>query len=86
VALTQFAHSHLRDYRNTIKALPFFTSVREKLSDPAYSGWFIKFKDYNGPSSNHSYHVPACTYEKCSGLYHDQEETPEWPGVCAHAP
>lgn len=59
-------------YRNFVKALPWYTSVREKITDPAYSGWFLQFKDYKGPSSNHSYHVPACTYEKCSGFYHDQ--------------
>lgn len=66
-------------YRNKIKALNWYTSVRVKLDDPAYAGWFVKFKDYKGPSSNHSYHVPACTYEKCSGFYHDQEQTPEHP-------
>ena len=66
-------------YRNTIKALNWFTKVREKLDDPAYAGWFVKFKNYQGPSSNHSYHVPACTYDKCSGFYHDQEQTPEYP-------
>lgn len=53
--------------------------MREKLDDPAYSGWFVRFKDYKGPQSNNSYHVPACTYEKCSGFYHDQEQTPEYP-------
>ena len=26
-------------YRNTIKALNWFGSVREKLDDPQYSGW-----------------------------------------------
>lgn len=66
-------------YRNTIKALNWYTSVREKLDDPAYAGWFVRFKDYKGPESNNSYHVPACTYEKCSGFYHDQEQTPEYP-------
>ena len=69
-------------YRNTIKALNWFGSVREKLEDPAYSGWFVRFKDYRGPSSNGSYHVPACTYvtgapPKCSGFYHDHQLTPQ---------
>lgn len=45
-----------------------YTSVREKLDDPAYAGWFMRFKDYKGPQSNHSYHVPACTYERCSAF------------------
>ena len=55
--------------------------MREKLDDPKYSSWFIKFKDYRGPSSNDSYHVPACDWfgnathpPKCSGFYHDQEQ------------
>ena len=55
-------------YRNTIKALNWFTSVREKLEDPAFSGWFVRFANYRGPQSNGSYHVPACTFEKCSGF------------------
>jgi len=69
-------------YRNTIKALPWFASVREKLEDPKYEGWFFKFKGYNGPSSNHSFSPSACTYEKCSGFWHDQAGTMEHPGVC----
>ena len=55
-------------YRNTIKALNWFTSVREKLEDPSYAGWFVPFANYRGPQSNGSYHVPACTFEKCSGF------------------
>ena len=72
-------------YRNTIKALNWHRSVREKLDDPKYASWFIKFKDYKGPQSNNSYHVPACDWAppnpKCSGFYHDQEQTPEHPGA-----
>lgn len=30
-------------YRNFVKALPWYTSVREKISDPAYAGWFLRF-------------------------------------------
>ena len=67
-------------YRNTIKALNWFASVREKLDDPAYNGWFVRFANYTGPSSNGSYNVPACTFEKCSGFYHDQSQTPEMGG------
>jgi hypothetical protein len=54
--------------------------VREKLDDPAFSGWFVTFANYSGPQSNGSYNVPACTWEKCSGLYHDQSQTPEFGG------
>ena len=58
-----------RRYRNLVKALPWYTSVREKLTDPQYSGWFLKFKP--GGSINGSWHSPPCTTdksgEKCSG-------------------
>ena len=74
-------------YRNTIKALNWYTSVREKLDDPKYASWFIKFREYRGPQSNSSYHVPACDFfgnasypPKCSGFYHDQKQTPEHRG------
>lgn len=57
-------------YRNLVKALPWFTSVREKISDPAYSGWFLKF------SGSGNYHVPACdnNYDPplCSEYYHGE--------------
>ena len=69
-------------YRNLVKALPWYTSVREKLEDPAYSGWFLKFKD----GVDGSYSVDPCTYDKCSELYHDQDQTPGYPtgdGNCA---
>eukprot|EP01059_Diplonema_ambulator_P022936 TRINITY_DN382_c0_g2_i2.p1 TRINITY_DN382_c0_g2~~TRINITY_DN382_c0_g2_i2.p1 ORF type:complete len:427 (+),score=177.41 TRINITY_DN382_c0_g2_i2:99-1379(+) len=65
-------------YRNLVKALPWFTSVRVKLDDPAYSGFFLKFKP-GGFFPNGSYHVPQCTAGKCSEFYHDQEQTPEHP-------
>jgi len=54
-------------YRNGIKALNWYSSVREKLDDPAYSSWFIKFKGFTndpwpgglGKAQNKSFHVPA---------------------------
>jgi len=65
-------------YRNSIKALPWYTSVREKLTDPAYSRWFLKFDAAATP------HVPKCdnNYKPplCSDFYHDQEQTPGYPG------
>lgn len=81
-------------YRNTIKALNWYTSVRVKLDDPAYAGWFIKFKGFSdspypggqGKAQNGSFHIPTCdwydngTAPRCSGFYHDQEQTPEHPG------
>lgn len=74
--------------RSTGQALPWFSAVREKLQDPAYAGWFIKFD-----GSRALYHVPRCAAEnstKCSDFYHDQEQTPAVPtaaqpdpdGVC----
>ena len=60
-------------YRNVVKALPWFTAVREKILDPAYSGWFVRF------SGKGEYVVPDCAAEdanKCSIFYHDQEQTP----------
>ena len=75
-------------YRNKIKGLNWFTAVREKLDDPQYAGWFVRFKHYQGQQSNNSYAVPACDWygnathpPKCSGFYHDQTQTPEHPGA-----
>ena len=69
-------------YRNLVKALPWFTEVREILADPAYSGFFLHFRP-NGSLANASYHVPACdtTYSPplCSAYYHDQEQSPAVP-------
>ena len=66
-------------YRNFVKALPWYTSVREKLEDPRYSGFFLKFD----PTQKGQYHVPDCDTDfspaKCSVFYHDQEQTPEHP-------
>uniref|UniRef100_A0A7S3LLT8 Uncharacterized protein n=2 Tax=Aplanochytrium stocchinoi TaxID=215587 RepID=A0A7S3LLT8_9STRA len=63
-------------YRNIVKALPWFSSVRRILDDPSYSGFFLKFD----PKSK--LHVPRCAAEnssKCSSYYHDQEQTPAVP-------
>ena len=67
-------------YRNLVKALPWFIDVRIKLTDPNYSGWFLKFKP-NGP-----YNVEPCTNtsvsSKCSIFYHDKLQTPQIPSLC----
>lgn len=76
-------------YRNFIKALPWFTLVREKISDPAYAAWFVNFncsvsdplKGCNVPVCDTNYDPPLC-----SRFYHDQEQTPGYPhgdGDCA---
>jgi len=65
-------------YRNVVKALPWFSSVRNIMVDPAYSGFFLHFKDKTSKTS-----VPRCALEnnsKCSMYYHDQEQTPEVNG------
>eukprot|EP00037_Helgoeca_nana_P010376 m.91137 g.91137 ORF g.91137 m.91137 type:complete len:430 (-) comp20166_c0_seq1:237-1526(-) len=75
-------------YRNAIKALPWYTTVRVKVTDPAYSSWFMHFSP--AVVSNHSAaHVPVCddnySPPRCSDLYHDQSQTPGYPrgdGVC----
>lgn len=46
-------------YRNSIRALNFYSSVREKLDDPNFAGFFVRLKDYKGKASNGSYSVPA---------------------------
>ena len=70
-------------YRNGVKALPWFASVRVKLNDPAFSRWFLRFSP--AVRANHSAaHVPVCdpNYQppRCSDLYHDQQQTPVFPG------
>ena len=69
-------------YRNIVKALPWYTSVREKLLNPAFSGFFLRFKD----GLKGKYHVDPCTGSKCSPFYHDQDQTPQHPrgdGSCS---
>jgi hypothetical protein len=59
-------------YRNLVKALPWFSAVREKIMDPAYSGWFLRF------SGSGNYHVQQCDNNfappRCSAFYHDQDQ------------
>jgi len=69
-------------YRNLVIAYPWFPSARQKLVDPAYAGWFLRFKP-GGAFPNGSYHVPACDGNfdppLCSGFYHSQDQTPGFP-------
>ena len=44
-------------YRNFVKALPWYTLVREKITDPAYHSWFLKF---GKPTVGNGWHVPQC--------------------------
>jgi hypothetical protein len=78
--------THTFVYRNLVKALPWFSSVREKIMDPAYAGWFLRFSGAGG------YHVPTCDNNysppRCSDFYHDEDQTPQHPkgdGSCVEA-
>ena len=86
-------------YRNGVKALPWLPSVRKKLLDPAYAGWFVRWNSSYTPASNGSIpqaNVPACDFNwsppRCSHFYHDQEQTPQYPrgslldGSCPEKP
>ena len=73
-------------YRNLVKALPWFSAVREKIMDPAYSGWFLRF------SGSGNYHVQQCDNNfappRCSAFYHDQDQVRPavaGPGSLFHA-
>ena len=58
--------------------------MREKITDPAYSGWFLPFS--KKPSNGTKWHMSKCTGSKCSDLYHDQEQTPHARGSSPTAP
>lgn len=87
-------------YRNVVKALNWFSSVRKLLDDPSYSGFFLRFSGASGPQPAPPvgpFHVPPCTTQnnvtQCSGYYHDQEQTPAFvtprnpsPGIPCYEP
>ena len=57
---------HVWVYRNLVKALPWFHTVREKLLDPAYSAFFLKFDatqkgNYSVPQCDNNYDPPICS-------------------------
>ena len=60
-------------YRNTVLAMPWFSSVRKIMDDPAYDVWFLRFKNgtdgkgplehdgqLNDPHRDTTYHEPVC--------------------------
>ena len=57
--------------RAGVQALPWYTLVREKVTDPAYAAWFMKF---GPPTVGNGWHVPQCdtNYDPplCTDLYH----------------
>jgi hypothetical protein len=73
-------------YRESVAAQPWYTDVRAKLTDPKTEHWFMKFDS----KANGSYRVPRCDKNfnppRCSDLYHDQVQTPNFPtgdGACS---
>ena len=78
--------THVWVYRNLVKALSWYKDVGEKLSDPAYSGWFLHFHPGGAVDLGHNkWHSNPCTDGLCSSLYHSQDQTPrvsECAGEC----
>ena len=72
-------------YRNTCKALPWYSTVREKLVDPDFAPWFLRFGAVP-PINSTSYFSPPCddNYSPplCSGFYHDSVCAPDEQGAC----
>ena len=73
-------------YRESVAAQPWYTDVRAKLMDPKTAHWFLRFD----AAANGSYTVPRCDTNfnppRCSNLYHDQVQTPNYPtgdGACS---
>lgn len=64
-------HTRFWIYRQLVQAYSNFVEIREKLEDPQFSGWFLKF----GPHNNESL-TPRCAYnprvgrQLCSNLFH----------------
>lgn len=59
-------------YRNGIKALPWFSVVREKLEDPNYWGFFMPYKQCK---NTNGYPDGRCGPNATQNLYHDFEQT-----------
>ena len=77
-------------YRNSILALPWYTSVRVKLQDPAYAFWFMNFSSPPPTIKQQGNANTTCdnTFNppKCSNHFHDSVQTPGYPrgdGDCA---
>mmetsp|Transcript_37467 Transcript_37467/g.98270 ORF Transcript_37467/g.98270 Transcript_37467/m.98270 type:complete len:448 (-) Transcript_37467:258-1601(-) len=71
-------------YKNLVKALAWMPTVRAKLSDPQYADFFVPFVAKAAPNGSvPSADVPACDKNfnpaRCSHLYHDQVQTPQYP-------
>eukprot|EP00755_Sulcionema_specki_P024789 Sspe_Gene.1601::Locus_531_Transcript_1_1_Confidence_1.000_Length_1868::g.1601::m.1601 len=63
-------------YRNLVQAYAEFSQVREKLEDPQYAGWFLKFGPHNDNTT-----TPKCSKNSrgvtlCSELFHWKGQRP----------
>ena len=69
-------------YRNLVKALPWYTTVRERLDNPAYESWFLKYR-----TDRANFTSPACdphfSPPRCSKFYHDQANMGSIRPYCA---
>jgi hypothetical protein len=62
-------------YRNMVKALPWYGSVRKIIVDPAYSDFFLHF-DCNRSATDGLAGMGGCHVPRQGSLlYHDQEQT-----------
>ena len=59
-------------YRNGVKALPWFSTVREKLQDPNYWGYFMPYAQCK---NSQGYPDGRCGPNATQNLYHDFEQT-----------
>ena len=73
-------------YRNTCKALPWYSSVRALLEDPAYAPWFLRYGP-RAPINGTAYYSPKCDPNSglCSDLYHDSTQSPDYARMPACA-
>ena len=77
-------------YRNSIIALPWYASVREKLCDTAYAYWFLNFTTPIPHIKQRGHANTTCdlTFDppKCSRAFHETTYAPGYPegdGNCA---
>ena len=77
-------------YRNSIIALPWYSSVRVKLVDPAYAFWFLNFTDPLPDIRQRGNANTTCDLDfdppKCSMAFHETTHAPGYPdgdGNCA---
>jgi hypothetical protein len=68
---------HVWVYRNSVKALPWFSLVREKLEDKRYWGWFLPLENCTDGIGGYT-----CGPNVTDNLYHDFEQTPT--GDCGY--